>query len=341
MKAWRGVRHGKPSEALELLDVPEPEPGPGQIRVRTSATACNYNEVDGCYGRYKTIDPPLPYTLGMEVVGVVEAAGPDLVDWVGRGVAASATGASGAHAEVVVGDVAMAFESPASLDDSQAAAFFFPFHVAHLSIFDRGHLSEGETLLVHSGAGGVGSAAVQLGVACGARVIATCGSPEKVEFCRKLGADAAIDYRREDFAERVLEVTDGRGVDVVCDLVGGEVTRKTFRCIAFGGRHMMTGFSGGIEAEDEALIPRPVIFGNFSLGGVLMAYAPDASLRAGSGINVTPRSVGERIQAHLVELLEAGKIRPVVGREAAHTELPGELERMEQRTTMGRTILSW
>ncbi|MCH2173790.1 zinc-binding dehydrogenase [Myxococcota bacterium] len=341
MKAWRVVRHGNPSTALEWLDVEPPEPGPGQIRVRTVATALNYNEVDGCYGRYRTVDPPLPYTLGMEVLGHVEATGPGCETWQGRRVAATASGAFGAHAELVVGDAAMAFESPEGLSDPQAAAFFFPFHVAHVSLFERGHLQAGETLLVHAGAGGVGSAAIQLGAACGARVIATAGSPHKLDACREFGADIAIDYRTEDFAQRVVDETQGRGVDVVCDLVGGTVTQQSFRCLAPGGRLMMTGFSGGIEAEDEGgLLPRPIIFGNFSVGGVLMAYA-DKPLPVGHGVNVWPRSTGDAVQRHLLEWLDAGLIRPVVGRVASSSDLPVELERMEARETVGRTILEW
>ena len=139
MKAWRVVRHARPSEALELGDVEDPTPGPGQLRVATRATALNFNEVDGCYGRYLTVDPPLPYTLGMEVVGVVDAVGDaSLEGWLGKRVAATGVGATGAHAELVVGEAAMAFESPASLEDSEAAAFFFPFHVAYLSLRERG-----------------------------------------------------------------------------------------------------------------------------------------------------------------------------------------------------------
>ena len=287
------------------------------------------------------MDPPLPYTLGMEVVGVVDATGPGLEEWLGRRVAATGLGATGAHAEYVLGDANMAFESPASLTDLEAAAFFFPFHVAHLSLFERGKLREGETLLVHSAAGGIGSAALQLGVARGARVFATAGSPEKVAFCRDLGAEVAVDYRSEDFASAVLEATAGHGVDVVCDLVGGEIATQTFRCMAFGGRYMMTGFSGGIEAEDEnALVPRPILFGNFSVGGVLMAYGE--SPRGGPmRVNVVPRAVGDAVQAHLVELLEAGRIRPLVGRVADYRELIDEYERMEARRTKARSVLRW
>ncbi len=230
MKAWRVVRHGRPTEALSLDEVAEPEPGPGQIRVRVASSVCNLNEVDGCYGRYRTVDPELPYTLGMEAVGVVDAAGPGAQALVGRRVMACGAGATGAHAEAVVGDAAMAFRCPDSLTDEDAAAFYFPFHVAWVSLIERGRLLAGETALIHAGAGGVGgSAAIQLAKAQGARVIATAGSAAKVDFCRELGADVAIDYSTGDFTGAVRDATEGRGVDVACDLVGGEVTTATMQ----------------------------------------------------------------------------------------------------------------
>jgi NADPH2:quinone reductase len=194
---------------------------------------------------------------------------------------------------------------------------------------------------VHAGAGGVGSAAVQVGHALGARVIATAGSEDKLAFCRSLGAEVAIDYRKAPFVDAVLEATDGRGVDLVCDLVGGEVTAQSLRCLARGGRLMLTGFSGGIEAEDSAtLVPRPLIFGNASISGVLLAYVPDGSPEI-AGLGLLPRSVGERIQARLVSWLEAGKIRPLSKHTAAFSELPTELERMERRDSTGRNAILW
>lgn len=341
MKAWRVVRHGKPTAALSLEDVERPEPGAGQLRVRVAATVCNLNEVDGCYGRYRTVDPPLPYTLGMEAVGVVDAVGRGAEAWLGRRVMATGAGATGAHAEWVVGDAAMAFDCPEAMEDADAAAFYFPFHVAGLSLLERGGLRAGETALVHAGAGGVGSAAIQLARAAGARVIATAGGPEKVAFCESLGADVAIDYRADDWPEAIRHATDGRGVDVVCDLVGGDVTRRTLPLLAYGGRLMLTGFSGGIEAEDEAgLVPRPILFGNASIGGVLLAYGDPEALR-GTGVNLVARATGEALQARLVGWWREGRIRPVVGRRAGARALPAELERIERRETMGRTVLDW
>jgi NADPH2:quinone reductase len=335
-------RYGEPSEALVLDVVELPTPGAGQLVVRTATTPLNYNEVDGCFGRYRTIDPPLPYTLGMEVVGEVIAAGEGGDAWVGRRVMATAVNAFGAHAAQVLVDADMTFDAPGSLDDIEAGAFFFPFHVAHLALFERGHIEAGQTLLVHAGAGGVGSAAVQLGATAGARVLATAGSDDKLARCRELGADVAINYRTDDVAATVLEATDGRGVDVVCDLVGGETTVRTFPCVAHGGRHVLAGFSGGIEAEDAGIVPRPLLFGNFDLCGVMLSYRSDpAAAKRASGFNLFSRADGERVQAHLVELLDAGRIHTVVGRTAPWTDLPAELERLASRATVGRTVLDW
>ena len=342
MHAWRVHRFGDPRDALQIDTVEQPAARPGAVVVRTLTTPLNYNEVDGCHGRYRTVDPPLPYTLGMEVVGEVIDAGPGSEHWLGRRVVATAVGAFGAHAQQVLASADMTFEAPERLDDVEAAAFFFPFHVAHLALVERGHLQPGQTLLVHAGAGGVGSAAVQLGAALGARVIATAGSDEKLGLCRELGAYVALNYRTDDVAGAVIDATDGRGVDVVCDLVGGDTTVRTFPCVALGGRHVLAGFSGDIGAEDAGIVPRPILFGNFDLCGVMLSYRHDplAAKRA-SGFNLFSRADGERVHAHLVELLDAGAIRTVVGRIAPWTDLPVELERLASRTTVGRTVLDW
>lgn len=343
MRAWQVQRHGAPIDALGLADLDRPDPGPGQLRVQVHTTVLNQNEVDGCEGRYLTVNPPLPYTLGMEVVGVVDAAGPGLEHWLERRVMACAVGAFGGHAEYAIVDPDMTFDVPASLDDVHAAAFFFPFHLAWLTLFERGRLQAGEWLLVHAGAGGIGSAAVQLGVAAGARVIATAGGPEKVAFCMSLGAEQAVDYLAVDFVPAVLDATDGRGVDVVCDLVGGATTTRTFRVNAIGARHVLAGFSGGIEAEDEAgLVPRPLLFGNFSLCGIMLSYRRDPlAIRRASGVNCLPRSLGDQVHEHVVALLDEGKVRPLVGHTASWRELPDQLERMRERRTMGRTVIDW
>ncbi len=341
MRAWRVHRHGRPSEAISLDEIAVPQPGPGEVRVRTSAMALNYNEVDGCRGRYLTVNPPLPYTLGMEVTGEVDATGAGAEAWLGRRVIACAKGAYGGYAERVIADAGMVFDAPATLDDVQAAGFYFPFHLAWLGLHQRGGLKAGETVLVHAGAGGVGSAAIQLALAAGARVLATAGGPAKSAKCRELGAEVAIDYRAGDFAPAVLEATQGRGVDLVFDGVGGAVTEASLRCLALYGRLMMIGFAGGIEAEDRPMpTPRPIMFGSISLMGVMLAYTDDrAAENPFPGIHIQPRSVGERVQHALEGLLAAGRIRPYIGQVVGFEELPAALDQMDQRLTMGRTVV--
>jgi NADPH2:quinone reductase len=303
-------------------------------------TVLNFNDIDGCYGRYRTVNPPLPYTAGMEVVGDVDTAGEGAERWVGKRVMATPVGAHGGYAEAAVAPVDMTFEAPASLDDTEAAAVYFPFHVAYLALHERGGLRAGESVLIHAAAGGIGSAALQLAKAAGARVLATAGGPKKVTFCHELGADVAIDYRSNDFAELVLEATGGEGVDVVFDTIGGEVTERSWRCIARNGRHLMVGFSGGIEKEDEGITPRPIIFGNFALMGVILAYtSAPLEVKRASGFNLVPRSVGERIQDRLLALLTEGRIRPIIGRKVPFADVPAALERLEARDTVGRTVV--
>ncbi|HEX4016052.1 MAG TPA: NADPH:quinone oxidoreductase family protein [Frankiaceae bacterium] len=336
-RAWQVVRYGKPSEALELTTIAPLSPGPREVRVRVSTSVLNYNEVDGCRGRYLTINPPIPYTLGMEFVGEVIAAGEGAEDWMGKRVMGTATGGFGAHAEEVVGGIDMAFDVPEELSDVDAAAFYYPFHLSYLGLHERGGLKAGETVLIHAAAGGVGSAAVQLAKAAGARVIATAGSPAKLDYVRGLGADVAIDYRN-GFADAVFAATDGRGVDVCFDGVGGDVMMESLRCLTRGGRHLIIGFASGIEAEEIPMVNgRALCFGNFSLVGVILSYgeAPPP----GSGYNPTPYPIAKGIHEHLVELLRAGKIRTLVSETVPFQELPQALDRMEERATVGRIVV--
>jgi NADPH:quinone reductase-like Zn-dependent oxidoreductase len=349
MRAWQVVRYGRPTEALELREVPDPAPEAGEILVRATASVLNYNEVDGCRGRYLTINPPVPYTLGMECVGEVVGAGAGAESWLGRRVTASGRGATGAHAELVVGPTAMAFEAPEQLSDVEAAAFFYPFHLAHLGLHERGRLAAGETVLVHAAAGGVGSAAVQLAVAAGARVIATVGDDEKKTLVQGLGADIVINYRAEDFVERVIDATGGAGVQVCFDGVGGDTMLQSLRCLGRGGRHLVIGFASGIEQEEVPMVSgRALCFGNFDLVGVILSYVDPALVpRTGRGVPVpVPRfnpptvDMGRSVQAHLLELLTAGAIRPIVGRTSPFEGLAQALDDMEARTTVGRIVVT-
>ena len=350
MRAWQVTRYGAPTEALALVDVAEPELQPGEVLVRATASVLNYNEVDGCRGRYLTIDPPLRYTLGMECVGEVVAAGDGLDALIGKRVTASGRGATGSHAELVACPISMVFEAPDQLTDVEAAAFFYPFHLAHLGLFERGRVTAGETVLVHASAGGVGSAAVQLAAAAGARVVATVGSDDKATLVKELGADEVINYRTTDFTARALELTGGAGIDVCFDGVGGETMLKTLGCLGRGGRHLVVGFASGIEAEEVPMVSgRMLCFGDFDLVGVILSYVDPAWLPyVNDGhlpvpvprFNPPTTDLGRAVQAHLLELLGAGKIRPIVGREVPFTDLAKALDDMEKRSTVGRVVVT-
>jgi NADPH2:quinone reductase len=332
---------GEPKEVLGLEELPAPVAGPGELLVRVAATTLNFNDVDGVRGRYRTVSPPLPYTPGMEVLGYVEGVGTGAEGWLGKRVVAVPSGAVGGYAEQAVGPAAMAFEMPpeSELADTPAAAVYFPFHLSWLALHERAKVQAGETVLIHAAAGGVGSAAVQLATLAGARVIATAGSAAKAEFCRTLGADVAINYVDTDFVPAVLDATDGRGVDVAFDAVGGEVTTRTFGCMAFNGRHLLVGFASGIEAEDEGIVPRPVLFGNFSLFGVCHAYVDDpVALKSVSSYNFLSHADGERIHTRLLDLILTGTLRPVIGSEVTFDDLPDALQSMADRKTLGRTV---
>ena len=341
MRAWRAVEHGAPRDVLRLEDVEQPSPGPGEVLVRADAVTLNFNDIDGIHGRYATVPVPAPYIPGMEAVGTVEALG-DGVDggMIGSRVVAIPSGAFGGYAEYSVAPASMTFPMPEDIPLPDAAAILMPFHLAALSLYVRAGLSTGETVLIHAAAGGVGSAAVQLAKAAGAQVIALASSAEKAHFCAQLGADVAVDTSATDFVDAALEATGGRGVDVAFDTIGGDITVRTFRCMAFGGRHVLGGFASGIESEDEGVIPRPILFGNFSLVGVCLAYVDDPlAVKAAVGSNFLSRADALSLHDRVLTLVASGDVKPVVGLDVPFAELPQALDAMEQRRTVGRIVV--
>jgi NADPH2:quinone reductase len=195
----------------------------------------------------------------MEVLGRVDAAGAGAESWIGRRVCAIPGAGFGGYAELAICPAACAFEMPEHIPDADAAAIFFPFHLSHFTLFERGRLARGESVLIHAAAGGIGSAAVQLAREAGARVFATAGSDDKLALCRELGADVAINYRKDSFADLVNDATGGRGVDVVFDSVGGDTTAQSYPLHGDERTLLVLGFASGIEAEDEpSLTPRPL-----------------------------------------------------------------------------------
>jgi NADPH2:quinone reductase len=192
---------------------------------------------------------------------------------------------------------------------------------------------------VHAAAGGIGSGVVQLAKAFGATVIATAGSDEKVDFCHGLGADYAINYRTNDFVAYVNDVTNGHGVDIAFDGVGGQVTIDTFRTMAFNGRHLIVGYASDIALEERMVSIQPSIYGNFDIVGICFSFVDDPRAAHAFGMNFLTRAEGLRMWGDILQMAKRGQIRPVVGREIDFNDVPSLLEAIERRETMGRTIV--
>jgi NADPH2:quinone reductase len=279
----------------------------------------------------------------MEVMGTVVAVGEGVGAWLGRRVAAMPKQATGGFAEYSICPVASAFEIPEEIPVPDAGALYFPYHLAWLGLIDRAELRSGETVLIHAGAGGAGSAAIQLAKSLGATVFATAGSEDKVELCRELGADVAINYATEDFKQIVLEETNMAGVNVVFDGVGEAVMAKSMDCTAYNGRYLMMGFASDKKFADEKLIvPRRISTGNFKICGVLLAYASEAvvpAMKKGMGWNFCSDALGTKIMAEIVDLVRREKVKPVIGEIADFNELPAAITRLRDRATCGRVLI--
>jgi NADPH2:quinone reductase len=343
MRAWRVHQYGAPSDVLQREDVPVPEPGPGEVRVRAAAIPLNLNDIERITGGNMMAPPEFPYSPGMEVMGVVDLCGAGAEEWADKRVVATTKGAHGGFAEFALCTAAATFEMPDDVALPGAAALYFPFHLAWLGLFDRGDLHDGESVLIHAGAGGSGSAAIQLAQNVGARVFATAGTDEKVQLCKELGADIAINYTRDDFAEVVLDETSNVGVDVVFDNVGEAVFEKSMNCLAYNGRYVMMGFASNKAIADERfVVPRRVLLGNVKLCGVMFNYMDDATtsmLKQALGWNIPSRELGVRIHNQIVELVRRNAIKPVVGHVVDFDDLPAAIEAMASRNTTGRTII--
>lgn len=345
MRAWRIHAYGPPSQALRLEHgLALPSPGPGEIRIRVHAVPLNIHDVERINGGVMFMRPELPYSPGMEVMGVVDACGDGAEAWLGRRVAAMLPTAIGAFAEAAIASPETTFEVPDSIPIPQAAAILMPFHLAAMGLLERARLAPGETVLIHAGGGGAGSAAIQLAVQRGARVVATAGSPERLALCRELGAEIAIDYRRDRFLEPILDWTQGKGVDVVFDGVGIAVQKESMECMAWGGRYVMLGFVSDKTVGDQpSIVPRTIGWGNFSLVIFSLGYRDEAASRAGKrsmpGLNRAPRSVGDRLHAEILSQIEAGQVRPIVGLHVPFEALPAALDAMARRETLGRVVV--
>lgn len=343
MKAWRTHEYGLPLHALTLDNVPVPAPGPGELRILVQAIPLNLNDLERITGGNMMLDLPLPYSPGMEVMGVVDACGPGAEAWLGKRVVATTKNAVGGYADYAICPPAGTFEMPDDVPLPDAAALYFPFHLAWMGLHDRAALQPGETVLVHAAAGGAGTAAIQVAVAAGARVIATVGSDQKMALCRKLGAELVLNYASADFSQAVLDHTKMRGVDVVFDNVGEAVMEKSMCCLAYNGRYLMMGFASDKRVADRPfIVPRRVALGNIRLCGVLLAYVDDAlvpHLKKARGWNFAPHSRGAEIHSSILAGVRAGTLAAVIGQTAGFAEIPAAINAMANRATVGRTIV--
>lgn len=311
MKAWQVEAVGEPTEVMRPADIAEPTAGSGEVVVEVAATALGFPDLLTCQGLYHD-KRPVPYTPGGELVGTVD----------GRRVIVNPAG-SGSLAERTVVREDDLHPVPDDMPDAKAAALFVAYQTSYVALHRRAHLAAGETLLVHAAAGGIGSAAVQLGKAAGATVIATAGGPEKVRVCRELGADAAIDYLAEDFVPKVKELTDGRGADVIYDPVGGDVFDRSRRCIAVEGRILVVGFASGRIPEMKV---NHALLKNYSVVGFrTRPFRNDLVYR-------------REVHDDLLRLYARGAIDPLVS-EVPFGSAPAALARVGARDSVGRIVV--
>jgi NADPH2:quinone reductase len=324
VRAWQVHTLGGPEQALRLAEVDEPRPRPGEVVIGVRAAALNFFDILLCRGEYQE-RPGLPFTPGGEISGTVLAAGEGAGLPTGRRVIATPQLPRGGYAEKVAVPESSVFSIPDAMPFEKAAALPITYQTAHVALHHRARLESGETVLVHAGAGGVGSAAIQIAKSAGARVIATAGGSRKVGICENLGAEITVDYREENFVEVVKDATDGRGADVIFDPVGGDVFDGSRRCVAFEGRIVVIGFAGGRIAEAPT---NHVLVKNYSVVG----------MHWGLYTRVMPGLV-RGTHEDLVDLYEAGEIDPLISEVSSFERLPEALSMLGDRGTHGKIVL--
>ncbi|MBJ7599019.1 MAG: alcohol dehydrogenase [Candidatus Nephthysia bennettiae] len=326
MKAWVVRELGGP-EVLTLETFQPPPPTAGLVRIAVETAAVNFFDSLQIAGSYQ-VKPELPFVPGAEAAGTVVAAPADSDFNCGDRVLArlGQNGLlGGGYSELVDALPELTVRLPDEMPFDEAAGFFINYQTGWFGLMRRARLQPGEVVLVHAGAGGVGSAAIQLAKAAEARVVATAGSAQKVALCRELGADLAIDYRTEDFVEAVKAFTGGRGADVVYDPVGGDVFDRSTKCIAFEGRIVVVGFTSGRIPEARA---NHVLIKNYAVVG----------LHWGLYQKMAPRLIDEAT-AQLFELYAQGKIRPHISRRFPLEQAPTAIAEVTGRQSTGKVVL--
>ncbi|MET9236900.1 NADPH:quinone oxidoreductase family protein [Streptomyces cellulosae] len=315
MQAWQVHELGEPREVMRLADVGRPTPGEGQVLLRVRAANINFPDALMCRGQYQ-VRPPLPFTPGVEICGETED---------GRRVIANPALPHGGFAEYALADAAALLPAPDALDDAEAAALHIGYQTAWFALHRRAHLEAGETLLVHAAAGGVGSAAVQLGKAAGATVIGVAGGADKAAVARELGCDVVIDRREQDVVAAVKEATGGRGADVIFDPVGGEAYTQSAKTVVFEGRIVIVGFASGT-------IPSP------GLNHALIKNYAILGLHWGLYNTKNPKLV-QHCHEQLTELAARGAIKPLVSERVPLAGAADAVQRVADGVTTGRVTV--
>ena len=312
-------------EVLRAVTRPVPVAGHGEVLIRVAAAGVNRPDVMQRAGSY----PPPPGASdlpGLEVAGTVVRAGAGVAGPApGEAVCALTTG--GGYAEFCVAPADQTLPIPAGLDAVQAAALPETYFTVWTNLFERGRLDGGESVLVHGGSSGIGTTAIQLADAFGARVFATAGSPEKCRACESLGAERAIDYRSEDFLAVVKDATAGRGVDVILDMVGGDYLKRNLAALADDGRLVIIAFLGGSAAEVDLM---PILRRRLTVTG--SALRPRTVERKSQ--------IAEALRAHVWPLLESGRVRPVIHRTFPLTSAAEAHALMESGRHVGKIVLA-
>ena len=310
-------------DALTWKSLPTPEPKAGEVRIRIEAASLNFPDLLIVQNKYQ-MKPPLPFVPGSEYAGIIEAMGEGVTHLqVGQAVAClSGTGGFGTH---TLAPAKLCMPLPAGFGPVDAAAFIMTYATSHHALLDRGQLKAGETVLVLGAAGGVGTAAIQIAKASGARVIAAASTQEKCDLCAAQGADATINYNKDNFRERLKELTEGKGPDVIYDPVGGDYAEPAFRSIAWRGRYLVVGFAAG---------PIPALPWNLALlkgASIVGVFWGDFSRRE-SAANAA-------MMQELAKWYGQGKIKPVIHKTMPMAELKQAYAEMGSRGVMGKLVM--
>lgn len=310
-------------EALQWTQLPTPVPGPGQVLIEIKAASLNFPDLLIVQNKYQ-MKPALPFVPGSEYAGVVQAVGPDVTHLKpGQSVAClSGTGGFGTH---TLAPAALCMPLPDGFPHVDAAAFIMIYATSWHALVDRAALKAGETVLILGAAGGVGTAAIQIAKAMGARVIAAASTDEKCALCRSLGADTTINYSTEDLRDAIKKATDGKGPDVIYDPVGGDFAEPAFRSIAWRGRYLVVGFASGPIPSLPLNLP---LLKGASLVGVFWGEFAKREPKANAAM------MGE-----LAQWYAQGRIKPVIDRTMPMAELPAAFARMGSRAVQGKLVL--